>query len=391
MPYIQNFFTSRDNNTTGNTYLGQEGRIFYNADTNAVYVSDGITPGGNAVSIASISVIAITNSTGATIINSATPIVIDNMTSAPRGGTYLVNYNSQFTVNDTSSKTLSAKQSLIALLAAIKARPNPITSHAVIYGNGETLGPGNYVLPGAISVAGVLTLDAGGNANAIFIFRSSAGAFSTAAAARVVLINGATSNNVWFVSQGAASTGANTVLKGSVLTEVAISTGADTQIEGRMLAINGTSGLGSATILTTPTGTSVLTLGLLSEFNVFCGTGSISNTGPSQIALSVGTNSGTISGFETATVGGSIIPGGSPTLTSFRIGVYIDGVVIPDSLRSTSRPFEAETFEFPIVLQTVAVVTTGQTIDIRAYSELGIQTVGPRMALVLTPIFNAAA
>jgi hypothetical protein len=90
MSFIQNFFTSRDNNTTGNTYLGQEGRIFYNADTNAVYVSDGITPGGNAVSIASVSVIAITNSAAAMVINSATPMVINDMTSSPRGGTYLV-------------------------------------------------------------------------------------------------------------------------------------------------------------------------------------------------------------------------------------------------------------------------------------------------------------
>jgi hypothetical protein len=72
----------------------------------------------------------------------------------------------------------------------------------------------------------------------------------------------------------------------------------------------------------------------------------------------------------------------------FRVGVYIDGVIIQDSLRSTSRPFVAETFEFPIVLQTVATITAGQTIDVRAYSELGIQTVGPRMSFVYTPILT---
>jgi hypothetical protein len=383
MSFIQNLFSSRENNTDSNTYVGQEGRLFYNSATNAFYIGDGTTVGGKPVSTTAA---AITRSNNAVLIDSQTPIIITDMTATPPAGSYLVNFNSQFVVDDTSSLTSQAKADLIALYDAIVALPDPITSHAVIYGNGETLSPGNYVLAGAISIAGQLRLDADGDPDAVFVFRSSAGAFSTAASAEVILINGATSNNVWFASAGASSTGANTVLKGSMITEVAVSTGADTQIEGRMLAINGAAGVGATSILTAPTGTSVLTLGLLSLFNIFCGTGGISNTGASEIQLSIGTNAGAITGFDTATVSGSIIPGGSPTLTVFRVGVYIDGVIIPDSLRSTSRPFEAETFEFPIVLQTVATVTAGQTIDVRAYSELGIQTVGPRMSLVYTPI-----
>jgi hypothetical protein len=383
MSFIQNLFSSRENNTDSNTYVGQEGRLFYNSATNAFYIGDGTTVGGKPVSTTAA---AITRSNNAVLIDSQTPIIITDMTATPPAGSYLVNFNSQFVVDDTSSLTSQAKADLIALYDAIVALPDPITSHAVIYGNGETLSPGNYVLAGAISIAGQLILDADGDPDAVFVFRSSAGAFSTAASAEVILINGATSNNVWFASAGASSTGANTVLKGSMITEVAVSTGADTQIEGRMLAINGAAGVGATSILTAPTGTSVLTLGLLSLFNIFCGTGGISNTGASEIQLSIGTNAGAITGFDTATVSGSIIPGGSPTLTVFRVGVYIDGVIIPDSLRSTSRPFEAETFEFPIVLQTVATVTAGQTIDVRAYSELGIQTVGPRMSLVYTPI-----
>jgi hypothetical protein len=385
MSFIQNFFTSRDNNTDGNTYVGQEGRLFYNSATNALYIGDGNTVGGIPVSTTAT---AITRGNNAVLIDSQTPIIITDMTATPPAGSYLVNFNSQFVVDDTSSLTSQAKTDLIALYDAIVALPDPITSHAVIYGNGETLSPGNYVLAGAISIAGQLTLDAGDDPDAVFVFRSSAGAFSTAASAEVILINGATSNNVWFASAGAASTGANTVLKGSMITEVAVSTGADTQIEGRMLAIDGAAGVGATSILTAPTGTSVLTLGILDLFNIFCGTGNISNTGASEIQLSIGTNAGAITGFDTATVGGSIIPGGSSTLTVFRVGVYIDGVIIPDSLRSTSRPFVAETFEFPIVLQTVATITAGQTIDVRAYSELGIQTVGPRMSFVYTPILT---
>lgn len=46
MSYIQNFFTSRDNNANTVTYVGQKDRLWYNPDTNSIRVSDGSTPGG---------------------------------------------------------------------------------------------------------------------------------------------------------------------------------------------------------------------------------------------------------------------------------------------------------------------------------------------------------
>ena len=56
-----------------------------------------------------------TASNNATLINSSTSIVIPTMTKSPSAGTYLVNFNSQFTVDSTSSQTLSAKEELIVL------------------------------------------------------------------------------------------------------------------------------------------------------------------------------------------------------------------------------------------------------------------------------------
>lgn len=46
---IQNFFTSRDNNVDADTYVGQDGRLWYRIDTNTIHASDGSTPGGIAV------------------------------------------------------------------------------------------------------------------------------------------------------------------------------------------------------------------------------------------------------------------------------------------------------------------------------------------------------
>jgi sugar lactone lactonase YvrE len=46
MSFIQNFFTSRDNNANAETFVGQEGRLWFNPVTNQIYSSDGNTPGG---------------------------------------------------------------------------------------------------------------------------------------------------------------------------------------------------------------------------------------------------------------------------------------------------------------------------------------------------------
>ena len=46
MTYLQNLFTSRDNNADGATYVGQTGRIWWDPVTNAFYYSDGNTAGG---------------------------------------------------------------------------------------------------------------------------------------------------------------------------------------------------------------------------------------------------------------------------------------------------------------------------------------------------------
>lgn len=46
MSYIQQFFTSRDNNANAETFVGQEGRLWWDPTTNQIYSSDGETPGG---------------------------------------------------------------------------------------------------------------------------------------------------------------------------------------------------------------------------------------------------------------------------------------------------------------------------------------------------------
>lgn len=67
MSFIQNFFTSRDNKTDGNTYVGQEGRLWYNPDTNSIYVNTANIVGGTPVSLATGANIVANNLTVNTI------------------------------------------------------------------------------------------------------------------------------------------------------------------------------------------------------------------------------------------------------------------------------------------------------------------------------------
>jgi hypothetical protein len=340
-----------------------------------------------------VSVYPVIRTANAVLIDTPTPTIITDMTLTPPAGTYLVNFNSQFTVDSTSSQTLAAKEDLIVLydeLMALTATGNETVraGNSLTYGS-EILGPGVYIQTGAINVTGTLTLDAGGDPNALFVFRTD-GAFTTGVGAEVVLTGQATSSNVFFVSQGASSTAADAIFRGTLLAnQAAVSTGAGTTLEGRMLAINGAVSLGAASILTAPTGTinSSLTLGtVLAIFNMFSGQGGVSNTGASEIQLSIGTNDGAITGFATATVGGSLIPGGASPLAIFRCAAYVDGVMVQDSMRTDTRPISLETFEFPFILQTIITLDGTQTVDVRARSLLGIETVGPRMSLILTRV-----
>ena len=101
--------------------------------------------------------------------------------------------------------------------------------------NGRTFTEGVYHTNAALALTGTLTLDAQGDPNAIFIFQVNA-AMNTAAASHVNLINGAQASHVYWVVNGAAGTGANSTLAGTIMSNGAITLGDSTQLTGRALA-----------------------------------------------------------------------------------------------------------------------------------------------------------
>ena len=318
------------------------------------------------------------------------PLIVPLMSITLPAGTYSIVYNSEFRVTDTSSVTTIAKSDLVTLYNELNAMNATVVDHGVTYGS-ETLSPGVYTNAAATNVTGTLTLDGGDDTNALFVFRTG-GAFSTAASAEVLLTNGARSANVWFVSEGASSTGANSIMKGNILAnQAAASVGNNTHIEGRMFAINGAAGIdASAFTIAAPVGPSIATLGAtLGDFSIFCGVGNVSNTGTSSVALNIGTDAGTITGFESSTIEGNLFPSGSDTLGKIFAGIYIDGVLFESSQRSQTRTFREVGSEFPLLLQSVISTTADQVVDIRVYTSIGKVRIGPNMLLIAEPLHSA--
>ena len=130
----------------------------------------------------------------------------------------------------------------------LMALPNTVLNHTAVFGSvaagGETINAGVYFIDGAGSLLGTLVLDGQNNPNAIFVFKF-AGAFSVAAQAKMILINGARRCNVFFiggagVATGAISIGAGAVLKGTFLSHNgACGSGADLFLAGRQLSTGG--------------------------------------------------------------------------------------------------------------------------------------------------------
>lgn len=104
---------------------------------------------------------------------------------------------------------------------------------------GKTLKPGVYVSEtGPFEITGTLTLDAQGDPNAVFIFKS-ASSLITAADSNVNPINGARYCRVFWQVTSSATLGTNSNLVGHVFALTSITAEHGASIQGQLLARNG--------------------------------------------------------------------------------------------------------------------------------------------------------
>ena len=307
--------------------------------------------------------------------------------TATVAGTYLVLFNGQCTIPakfyTTGFSTAQAASDLDLVYNDLNNLTVTNAGHPLVFGSGETLTAGVYAIAGAASIAGSLTLDGGGDNNALFVIKAT-GAFDTGTGVKVTLINGAKSSNVYWVAEGAIGLGAGTVISGTILSHgAAIAVGSSCVISGRLFTTAGALSFGPGT-LSVPTSSSSINFRSLANFVMFTSSGGVANTGSSTYNGDIGSGSGAITGFGSATVNGTIFQPGSTTTTTevnpvVTFSLYKNGVLIPNSSRTRTHLLNPS----DVSLQGIATVTAGQTIDVRFKIDDGTVSLNNRILTLI--------
>jgi hypothetical protein len=172
---------------------------------------------------------------GRTVTNSGPSIVTGNLgvsSSTPAGfPPGRVNIGTTFhgdsTVQQAQNDATAAYSGLLSCGTCI-----PLTNPNL---GGMTLGPGVHCSSSPLTLTGTLILDAGGDPNAVWIFRTTS-TLTTDANASVLVTNGGWNGNVFWQAAGSVTLNASTMFIGNILTPADITLGTGVSVSGRLLA-----------------------------------------------------------------------------------------------------------------------------------------------------------
>ncbi|MDP3988767.1 MAG: ice-binding family protein [bacterium] len=102
-------------------------------------------------------------------------------------------------------------------------------------GTGYTLTPGVYTSDSSMGVPASLTLDGGGDPNAVFIFQAGS-TLTTVAGSTIVLTGGAKASNVFWQVGSSATLGTGSTFEGTIMAAVSITDSGGSTINGRLFA-----------------------------------------------------------------------------------------------------------------------------------------------------------
>jgi hypothetical protein len=160
----------------------------------------------------------------------------------------------------TAAMLLQAQNDLTSAYNAAAGATLPAPAVAPADLGGKTLAPGIYTSASTMLLQnGDLTLDAQGDANAVWIFQVGSsftsvgsGPFPSASGGNVILAGGAQAKNVFWQVSSSATIGDFTSFKGNVLSLSSITMNSGAVAEGRMLARNGSVVMTSTNIINKP-------------------------------------------------------------------------------------------------------------------------------------------
>ena len=190
---------------------------------------------------------------GATITSTGATALTGDLGISP--GTALTGFPPGTVTGTKQLGNAASATAMTDLTTAYNDAAGRIQSPVTVAGNlgGLTLPPGLYKSTSSLSISsGDLTLDAKGDANAVFIFQM-ASTLTTTSGRKVILSGGAKSTNVFWQVGSSATLGTTSVFKGTIMADQSITLATGATLNGRALARVGAVTLaGNAVVMPTP-------------------------------------------------------------------------------------------------------------------------------------------
>ncbi len=184
---------------------------------------------------------------GATVTNTGLTVITGDLGVSP--GTAVTGFPPGIVTGTQHKGDATAATAEADLVTAINTA-NALTLPITVAGDlgGQTLVPGLYKSTSSLAISsGDLTLDAQGNANAVFVFQI-ASTLTVTTGHQVILTGGAKAANVFWVVGSSATLGTNSVFKGTIMAQASITITTGATLDGRALAVTGAVTLDTNTI-----------------------------------------------------------------------------------------------------------------------------------------------
>jgi hypothetical protein len=173
---------------------------------------------------------------GSTVTNTGASIINGDLGLSP--GTAVTGFPPGIVNGAIHAADPTAAQAQLDLTAAYNDAAGRTVGAITVAGNlgGQTLTPGLYKSTSTLAISsGDLTLDAQGDANAVFIFQMGS-SFTSTIGRQIILAGGAKAANIFWQVGSSATLGTGSVFKGNILALASITVTTGAAVEGRLLA-----------------------------------------------------------------------------------------------------------------------------------------------------------
>ncbi len=195
-----------------------------------VVIDGGVIGGIDLRSASAFAVLA-----GSTVTSTGGTMISGDLGVSP--GTALVGFPPASLVGTFQLATPIAAQAKLDLTTAFNEAAARATAPISVSGNlgGMTLAPGLYRSTSSLEVSsGALTLDGGGNGNAVWIFQM-ASTFTMGPSRQIILAGGARAANIYWQVGTSATIGPTAVFAGNILADQSITLQTGARVDGRVL------------------------------------------------------------------------------------------------------------------------------------------------------------